>query len=34
MYWIVKPSAGSQGKGIYVTNKSSDISKLDDVVVC
>lgn len=30
--WIVKPSASSQGKGIFLTNRFSDIPKKDHVV--
>lgn len=26
-YWIVKPSASAQGKGIYMTNSIRDIPK-------
>lgn len=29
-FWIVKPVASSQGKGIYLTNRSSDIEKHKD----
>ena len=32
-FWIVKPSAGARGNGIYVTDKATDIYKGDSCVV-